>query len=490
MKNLTMMTDLYELTMADAYLRQGKKDEIAVFDAFYRTNPFNKGYGIMGGLHEIIEFIKNVHFSEEDIKYLQTKKIFSKEFLEYLKNFKFTGNIYAIKDGTPIFANTPILTVKAPIIEAQIIETILLSYLNAGILYTTASKRVTLAAGDIPVMEFGARRALGPDTAVMASTYSIIGGCIATSNVLAGEENDIPISGTFAHSFVTSFETEYEAFKAYADTYPDNTILLVDTYDTLRSGVPNAIKTARYLRSKGHELKGIRIDSGDLAYLSKEAKKMFIEAGFPNVKICLSNGLNERTIRSLKEQGAVIDSIGLGDNIVLPDRARVGCVYKQVALSKNKGKTFESKIKASNDEIKTINPGYKKLYRLYDNKTHYALADVIALHDEVLPKDEFELVDPYNEANRKTVKDYSIRNLQVPIFENGKLVYQEPTIYEKKEYCAKEIETLYPEVLREENPHQYYVDLTRKLLLLKKEMVRRAKNQKVEETGSVACLKK
>ena len=479
-RNLTMMTDLYEITMAYAYFKQHKQNEIAVFDAFFRKNPFDKGYAVMGGLHEIIKYIKNVHFNEDDINYLRGLNTFDEDFLEYLKDFKFTGDIYAIPDGTVVFANMPILTVKAPLIEAQIIETILLSYLNAGILYTTASKRVTLAAGNIPVMEFGARRALGPDTAVMASTYSIIGGCVATSNVLAGEENNIPISGTFAHSFVTSFETEYDAFKAYADTYPDNSILLVDTYDTLRSGVPNAIKIAKYLRSKGHELKGIRIDSGDLAYLSKEAKKMFIKAGFPDVKICLSNGLNERTIRSLKEQGAVIDSIGLGDNIVLPDKARVGCVYKQVALSKDNGNSFESKIKASNDEVKTINPGYKKVYRFYDKENNYALGDVIALYDEKIPKDEFVLIDPYNEENTTTINNYKIRMLQEHIYENGKLIYDEPSIYEKKDYCNKEISTMYPEVLREENPHLYYVDLTRKLLQLKKEMVRRAKNQKIE----------
>lgn len=478
--NLTMMTDLYELTMADAYLRQGKEKEIAVFDAFFRNNPFDKGYAVMGGLHEIIKFIKNIKFTKEDIEYLKGKNIFSDNFLDYLKDFKFTGSIYAIPDGTVIFANTPVVTVKAPLIEAQIIETILLSYLNAGILYTTASKRVTLAAGDIPVMEFGARRALGPDTAVMASTYSIIGGCVATSNVLAGEVNNIPISGTFAHSFVTSFETEYDAFKAYADTYPDNTILLVDTYDTLRSGVPNAIKIAKYLRDNGHELKGIRIDSGDLAYLSKEAKKMFEEAGYPDVKICLSNGLNERTIRSLKEQGAVIDSIGLGDNIVLPDKARVGCVYKQVALSKDNGKTFESKIKASNDEFKTINPGYKKLYRFYDKDNNYALADLIALETEKIDKNTYELIDPYNEENTKVINNYIVRELQETIYKDGVLVYKEPNIYEKKEYCNKEISTMYPEVLREENPHLYYVDLSKDLLKLKKEMVRNAKNQKVD----------
>ena len=327
-------------------------------------------------------------------------------------------------------------------------------------------------------MEFGARRALGPDTAVMASTYSIIGGCVATSNVLAGEENNITISGTFAHSFVTSFDTEYDAFIAYADTYPDNCILLVDTFDVLRSGVPNAIKTAKYLRDKGHELKGIRIDSGDLAYLSKEAKKMFVDAGFPDVKICISNGLKEHTIHSLKAQGAVINSIGLGDNIVLPDQARVGCVYKQVALKD--GDTFTAKIKASNEAAKAITPGYKKVYRFYDKETGFALGDLISLYDEVIPIDEYTLIDPLNESNTTTVTNYDLRQLQETIFEDGELVYKEPTIMEKKDYCTKQMATLYPEVKREENPHGYYVDLSVKLLELKKRMLKNAKATKVE----------
>jgi len=487
-RNYTMMTDLYELTMSEAYYKQHKENEIAVFDVFFRKNPFNKGYAIMGGLHEVIEYIKNFKFTQEDINYLRSKKIFDEEFLEYLKNLKFTGDIFAIPDGTPVFANEPILTVKAPIIEAQIIETIILSYLNAGIMYTTAAKRVTEAAGDIPIMEFGARRALGPDTAVLASTYSIIGGCVATSNVLAGEEKDIPISGTFAHSFVTSFDTEYDAFKAYANTYPNNCILLVDTYDTLKSGVPNAIKIANYLHNKGYELKGIRIDSGDLAYLSKEAKRMFIEAGFPNVKICLSNGLTERTIRSLKEQGAQIDSIGLGDNIVLPDNARVGCVYKEVALEKDG--VFLSKIKASNDEAKAITPGYKRVYRFYNKETGFALGDVITLYDENLPKNKYTLIDPTNESNKLTIKNYTIRELQVPIYKNGIQVYKEPTINEKKEYCTREMNTLYPEIKREENPHGYYVDLTIKLLKLKKELLRQAKSNQVDYKQELKLIKR
>ena len=477
-RNYTMMTDLYELTMSEAYLKQGKQDEIAVFDVFFRQNPFEKGYGVMGGLHEVIKFIKQAHFGEEDIRYLRSKGIFSENFLNYLKNFKFHGSIYAIPDGTPVFANEPILTVKAPLIEAQIIETIILSYLNAGICYTTAAKRVTEAAGNIPIMEFGARRALGPDTACLASTYSIIGGCVATSNVLVGQENDIAISGTFAHSFVTSFNTELDAFKAYADTYPDNCILLVDTYDVLKSGIPNAIKTARYLREKGHELKGIRIDSGDLAYLSKEAHKMFVNAGFPDVKICISNGLKERTIRSLRAQGAVIHSIGLGDNIVLPDNARVGCVYKQVALKVND--VFTAKIKASNEAAKAITPGYKKVYRFYDKNSGYALGDLIALHDEEIPLDEYTLIDPLNESNFTIVNNYNLRPLQETIFEDGELVYNEPTIEEKKAYCKAQMDTLYPEVRREENPHGYYVDLSVKLLELKKDLLKKAKGTKVE----------
>ncbi len=478
MRNLTMMTDLYELTMSQVYFSKGKDKEEAVFDAFFRKNPFDKGYGVMGGVTQIIDYIKNFHFNDDDINYLRDTGLFSEYFLSYLRNLKFTGSIYAIPDGTPVFANEPIVTVKAPIIEAQIIETILLSYLNAGICYTTAAKRVVEAAGKIPISEFGARRALGPETAVLASSCAIVGGCASTSNVLAGQEKDIPISGTFAHSYVTSFPTEYEAFIAYADIYPDNCTLLVDTYDVLKSGIPNAIKTAQYLRNKGHELKAIRIDSGDLAYLSKETRRMFDEAGFPNVKICVSNGLTERTIRSLKEQEAPIDLIGLGDNIVLPDKARVGCVYKLGAMNING--EYVSKIKASNDSAKAITPGYKRVYRFYDKKTGYALGDVVALYNENIPKDRFTLIDPNNENNTLTIKNYRIRELQVPIYRNGELVYDDPSIVNKRDYCTKEMGTLYPEVKREENPHGYYVDLTRRLLKLKKELIKEAKSQQVE----------
>ena len=487
-KNYTMMTDLYELTMSQIYLNKHKEDEVAVFDVFFRKNPFDKGYGVMGGLHEVIDYIKNAHFDEEDIDYLRSLNIFNDELLNYLRDFKFHGDIFAVPDGTPIFANEPILTVKAPIIEAHIIETILLSYLNAGILYTTAAKRVTEAAGDTPITEFGARRALGPDAAVMASTYSYIGGCVGTSNVQAGKDNNIPLFGTISHAFITSFDNEIDAFKAWVDIYPNNGILLVDTYDVLNSGVPNAIKTAKYLRDKGYELKGIRIDSGDLAYLSKEAKRMFVEAGFPNVKICLSNGLTESSIRSLKEEGAVIDSIGLGDNIVLPDKARVGCVYKEVALKRDD--EYKARIKASNDEEKAITPGYKKVYRFYDKDTGYALGDVIALHEENIPTESFTLIDPKDNTNFTIIDNYDVKPLQKQIFNQGELVYEEPKLEEKKNYCTEQMKTLYLEIKEEENPRSYRVDLTEKLLKLKKELIKQAKEQKSEYQQGKKLVKK
>ncbi len=479
MRNLTMMTDFYELTMSQAYFKAGKKDEVAVFDAFFRRNPLGGGYGVMGGVDRIINFIQNAHFNEEDIAYLRSTGQFTDDFLEYLKGFKFTGSISAIPDGTPVFGNEPIVTVKAPIIEAQIIETILLSFLNANICYTTAATRVVEAANGIGVMEFGARRAMGPEAALEASKCAVIAGCVGTSNVLAGQEYGVPVMGTMAHSLVTEADTEYEAFLNYAKAYPNNCVLLVDTYDVLKSGVPNAIRVAKeYLIPNGYTLKGIRIDSGDLAYLSKEAKKMFVAAGLPDVKICLSNGLNENTIKALKEQGAVIDSIGLGDNIVLPDKARVGVVYKNVAVERNG--EFVSRIKVSNDAAKAITPGYKKVYRFYDKETGYALGDVIALHEENIPLDEFTLIDPLNENNTLTIKNYRVRELQEQIFIDGELVYEDPTIKEKQAYHREEMKTLYPEVKRSENPHGYYIDLTRKLLELKKALILQAKAQKVE----------
>lgn len=465
-----MMTDLYELTMAQVYFNSGEKEKVAVFDAFFRREPLDAGYGIMAGLDNIIEYIKSLKFTQENISYLKSLNIFSDEFLDYLSNFKFTGNIYAIPDGTPVFRNEPIVTVVAPIIEAQIVETAILSYLNAGICYTTATKKITEVAGAIGIMEFGARRAFGPDAAVEASKCSIIGGAVGTSNVLAGERYGINVMGTMAHSLVTEADSEYEAFLNYAKTFPNNCVLLVDTYDTLRSGVPNAIKVAKeYLIPNGYRLKGIRIDSGDLAYLSKESKKMLTEAGLEDAKICLSNGLKADTIASLLSQGAVIDSIGLGDNIVVPDNARVGCVYKNVAVVKND--YIVPKIKVSSDVEKTINPGFKKVYRFYDNSTGYALGDVITLYNEQIPENEYLLIDPQNETNQTLIKNYKVRPLQEIIFNNGELVYNDPSIFEKRDYCNEQMKTLYPEIKRIEKPHKYYVDLSESLLKLKKEMI-------------------
>ena len=470
MENKTMMTDLYELTMAQVYFNSDERDKIAFFDAFFRKEPLEAGYGIMAGLDNIIEYIENLKFTKENIDYLKSLNLFDDDFLEYLSRFKFSGNVYAIPDGTPVFRNEPLVTIEAPIIEAQIVETAILSYLNASICYTTATRKIVEASNNIAIMEFGARRAFGPDSAVEASKCSIIGGASGTSNVLAGEKYKIPVMGTMAHSLITQSDNEYEAFLNFAKTYPENCVLLVDTYNVLRSGVPNAIKVAKeYLMPRGYRLKGIRIDSGDLAYLSKESKKMLVNAGLDDVKICLSNGLKAETIRELLDQGAVIDSIGLGDNIVAPDKARVGVVYKNVGVLKNK--KIEPKIKLSSDSSKTINPGFKKVYRFYDKETGYALGDVIALKEEKIEEKEYLLIDPEDETNTTKIKNYNVKELQKPIFEQGKLIYKDLGIYEKREYCNQQMKTLYPENKRIHKQNKYYVDLSEALLKLKKKMI-------------------
>ncbi len=469
MENKTLMTDFYELTMAQTYFNEGKQDEEVYFDLFFRKNPFDGGYTISGGLQETIEYIKNFRFEEDDIDYLRSLGKFSEEFLNYLSNLKFTGDIYAVPDGTVVFPNEPVLTVKSDAITAQLIETALLTNFNHGALVTTAAKRITSEAGNIPVMEFGARRARGMDSAIEASKHAFIGGCVGTSNTYAGKKYRIPVMGTMAHSLVTEADSEYEAFLGYAKSNPDNCIFLVDTYDTLRSGIPNAIRVANeYLKPNGYKFKGIRIDSGDLAYLSKEARKLLDEAGYNDATICLSNGLNEHTIRDLLGQGAVIDSIGCGDNIAAP-KERVGGVYKLVAVEKD-GKA-EPRIKVSNDSIKTINPGYKKVYRFYDKDTGYALGDAISLADEVIATDKFTLVHPTEVWKKTELTNYNVRELQTPIFVAGELVYEEPTLREKQEYCQEEFGTLYPEVTRINKPHEYYVDLTDRLRELKNELI-------------------
>lgn len=478
MDNKTMMIDFYEFTMAQTYFDKGEKDRKVYFDVFFRKNPFDGGYTIMGGLDNIIEYINNFKITEEDIEYLRSFGSFSEEFLTYLKDLKFNGDIYAIPDGTVVFPNEPVITVRANVIEAQLIETALLTCFNHGALVTTAAKRICEAAGDVPVMEFGARRARGIDSANEASKYAYVGGCSGTSNIMAAKKNNIPALGTMAHSLISDAETEYDAFLDYANSNPNNCLFLVDTYDTLKSGIPNAIKVANdYLKPNGLKFKGIRIDSGDLAYLSKEARKMLDEAGYPEATICLSNGLNEETINSLKDQGACFNSLGVGDNIAA-SKERLGGVYKLVAVEQNK--EIKPRIKVSNDSIKTINPGYKKVYRFYDKKTGYALGDVIALADEIIPKDNYTLVSPVDEWKKTEVENYSLRELQVPIYLDGNQIYDVPSVKERKEYCTKDFETIYPEIKRLSNPHEYYVDLSKKLLELKKELIKKAKDNKVK----------
>ena len=487
MKNKTLMTDFYELTMAETYFNEKKQDEQAYFDVFFRKNPFEGGYTISGGLQETIEYIKNFHFGKKEIAYLKSLGKFNDDFLEYLSNLTFTGDIYAVPDGTVVFPNEPVLTVKSNIITAQLLETALLTNFNHASLVTTAAKRITKEADGIPVMEFGARRARGIESAVEASKCAFIGGCVGTSNTYAGMEYNIPVLGTMAHSLITENKEEYDAFLEYAKSNPDNCIFLVDTYDTLRSGIPNAIRVANdFLKPNGYQLKGIRIDSGDLAYLSKEARKMLDEAGYQDAGICLSNGLDEYTIRDLLNQGAQITSLGVGDNIAAP-KERVGGVYKLVAIEEDNNPI--PRIKVSNDSIKTINPGYKKVYRFYDNKTGYALGDVITLAEEKINKERYTLIHPVETWKKTTLTDYQVRPLLVPIFQKGELVYQDPTLQEKQAYCEEEYQTLYPEITRIDKPHEYYVDLSDKLRELKQELIRNHQSNP-QKKEYVKCKKK
>lgn len=472
-KNYSMLTDQYELNMANSYFESGMKDTVGVFDVFFRKVPSNGGYALMAGVDKVIEYINNLKFSDNDLAYFKSLG-YGEEFINYLKDFKFTGNIYAIPDGTPVFPNEPILTVEAPLIEAQIIETAVLSLLNGAMEHATGARRIIEATPkNVKVMEFGARRADGLDTAIDASLYGVMAGCSGTSNVIAANMIGQKALGTQAHSYIESFDSEYEAFLAYAKSYPNETLFLVDTYDTLRSGIPNAIRVAKeYLIPNGYRLKGIRIDSGDLAYLSKMARKMLDDAGLNDATICLSNGLNANTIRSLTEQGARFDSLGVGDNISKPE-GRMGCVYKEVAILD--GDKRIPKIKVSEDPIKTINPDFKDLYRLYDNETGYALADVMVRRGEKLSMDNLLIIDLKGFINQKTLNNFRIECLQKEIFINGNLVYDDLNINELKEYVNKQMSTLYPEVKRELNPQTYYVSGTSEYAKFKQEMIGKVK---------------
>lgn len=473
-RNLTMLTDFYELTMANGYFNNGLKDKVVYFDMFFRRIPDKAGFVIIAGLEQLINYIKSLYFTEKDIEYLRKKGFEDEEFLNYLRNFKFTGDIWAIPEGTPVFPNEPLITVRGKVIEVQLIETMLLLTINHQSLIATKANRIVRSAEGRTVMEFGSRRAQGYDGAIIGARAAYIGGCIGTACTISDRDLGIPALGTMAHSWIQLFEDEYESFKAYAKTYPDNCSLLVDTYDVLKSGIPNAIKVFNeVVVPAGFRPKGIRLDSGDLAYLSKKARKMLNDAGFPDCKIIASNSLDEYIIKDLLSQGAEIDSFGVGENLITSKSEPVfGGVYKLVAVEEN-GEVMP-RIKVSENIEKITNPCYKKVLRIYDKKTNKAIADLLTLPDEVIDETKpYELFDPVHTWKRKTIDNFYVKELQVPIFKDGECVYNSPDIETIKSYCKEQLDTLWDEVLRIENPHRYYVDLSEKLWETKDKLLKK-----------------
>jgi len=473
MRNLTMLTDLYQLTMMQGYYKHNMKDVNVVFDLFFRKTSGNSAYAIMAGLEQVIDYIQNLYFEKEDIEYLRSLKIFDEDFLKLLADFSFTGEIYAIPEGTVVFPYEPLIRVKAPIFQAQLIETALLNIVNHQTLIATKASRIVYAAQGDAVLEFGLRRAQGPDAGIYGARAAIIGGCVATSNVLTGQLFGIPIKGTHAHSWVMSFPDELTAFRAYADIFPEMCLLLVDTYDTLKSGVPNAIKVFKELRQKGYEPLGIRLDSGDLAYLSKKARAMLDNAGFPNAKIFASSDLDEELIWDLKAQGAAIDVWGVGTKLITSDDCpALGGVYKLAAQEDENGKMIP-KIKISENPFKVTNPGYKKVLRIYSKSNRKAIADLITLeHEQYDESKPLRIFDPINTWKSMTIENYYLRELLVPIFIDGKLVYQSPTLLEIQKYAKEELNTLWDEYKRMKNPHVYKVDLSDELYQLKQSLLK------------------
>lgn len=476
-RNLTLLTDFYELTMMQGYFENNEKD-LVVFDVFFRANPCNNGYSIAAGLDQIIDYIKNLNFSYEDVDYLRSLGMFSEEFLHYISGFHFSGSIYAIPEGTVVFPKEPLIKVVAPIMEAQLVETAILNIINHQSLIATKAARVVFAAGGDRVLEFGLRRAQGPDAGLFGARAAMIGGCAATSNVLAGAEFDVPISGTHAHSWIMSFPDEYTAFKKYAELYPNSCCLLVDTYDTLKSGVPNAIRVFTEMRESGITLKnyGIRLDSGDLAYLSKKARKMLDTAGFEDAYISASNDLDEYLIHDLKMQGAQITAWGVGTHLITSkDCPSFGGVYKLAAIADQNGKLIP-KIKLSENTEKITNPGNKTIFRIYEKETGKIKADLISFADEVInPEEDLLLFDPVDTWKKTLLEGgtYEVRELLVPIFVNGACVYQSPSVMEIAKYCAEEKETLWDETKRLFYPHKVYVDLSQKLYDVKQKLLNR-----------------
>ncbi len=463
-ENLTMLTDFYELTMANGFFENGRGEQTVYFDMFFRTVPDGGGVAIMAGLEQIIHYLKNLSFSADDIDYLRSKKLFSEGFLAYLADFRFACDVWAIPEGTPIFPHEPLVTVRGPAIQAQFIETMMLLAINHQSLIATKANRIVRAAKGRAVMEFGSRRAQGFNGAVYGARAAYIGGCVGTACTIADREFGIPALGTMAHSWVQLFDSEYEAFKAYAEVYPDSCTLLVDTYNVLKSGVPNAIKVFNeVLVPNGYRPKGIRLDSGDITYLTKKARKMLDEAGFPDCKICVSNSLDEIIIRDMIAQGACIDSFGVGERLITASSDPVfGGVYKLAAVEKDS--VIVPRIKVSENVAKITNPCFKKLWRLYDRDTGKAIADVITLHDEVIDDTQpYEIFDPEHIWKRKTIENFIARPLQARIFDRGECVYDSPTVDEIRAYCKEQMDTVWDEVLRFENPHKYYVDLSQAL---------------------------
>jgi nicotinate phosphoribosyltransferase len=473
-QNLTLLTDFYELTMMQGYFNNDNNDTV-VFDVFYRSNPSGGGYSICAGLEQVIDYIKNLRFKEDDIEYLRSLKIFDENFLSYLKDFRFTGDVYAIPEGTVVFPMEPLMKVIAPIMEAQLIETAILNIINHQSLIATKASRVVYAAQGKPVMEFGLRRAQGPDAGTLGARAAVIGGCIGTSNVLSAKLYDMPALGTHAHSWIMSFDDELTAFRKYAQLYPQNTTLLVDTYDTLRSGVPNAIKVFTELRDSGKmpAKYGIRLDSGDLAYLSKKARKMLDAAGFKEATITASSDLDEYLIDSLISQDAKIDSWGVGTNLITSrDCPSFGGVYKLAAIKRDG--VFHPKIKLSENQFKITNPGNKKIYRIYEKESGKVKADLITLvEEEFSSKNPLLLFDPHATWKKTYLEPdtYTLRELLVPIFISGECVYQSPSVMDIRNYCAKEQETLWDEARRLVNPHNVYVDLSNKLYQMKQQLL-------------------
>ena len=471
MRNLTMMTDLYQLTMMYGYYKIGMRNNLATFDMFYRSKGESTSYAVMAGLEQLMDYIENLRFDEDSLAYLRGLNIFDEDFLTELKNFSFHGDVYAVPEGTIVFSNEPLIRVTAPIFEAQLVETALLNIINHQTLIATKANRVVQAAEGGTVMEFGLRRAQGPDAGIYGARAAIIGGCRSTSNVLTGQMYNIPIAGTHAHSWVMSFPDEITAFRKYAEMFPTSCLLLVDTYDTLRSGVPNAITVFNELREKGFEPRGIRLDSGDLAYLSREARKMLDDAGFPNAIICASGDLDENLIRDLKLQGACIDTWGVGTKLITSeDCPSLGGVYKLAAETID-GRVIP-KMKVSENPVKITNPGIKKLYRIYDNASGKAVADLIALEHELYDTSRpLTIYDPINTWKSMTLTNYSMKELQVPIFKNGKRVYESPSLAEIQKHCQEDLDTFWDQYKRLLNPHRYKVDLSDSLWMLKNSML-------------------